>query len=53
MTAPLVMTLDVPGVHWDSSEAGSVKRQENVPSWGWASSSGAVTGPAGVKLTGR
>ena len=53
MTAPLVSTFDAPGVHWATRAAGSVKRQAKVPSWGWASSWGAASGPAGVKATGR
>ena len=53
MTAPLVIWLVVPTVHRLTSDAGSLQRQLNEPSWAWAASCGAVNGPAGVKLTGR
>jgi len=53
MTAPVVMTLEVPTVHWLVRAAGSLNRQLNDPCWAWAASWGAVRGPAGVKVTGR
>ena len=53
ITAPLVIWLAVPTVHWPTSAAGSLPFQLNEPSWASAASWGAVRGPEGAKLTGR
>ena len=53
ITAPRVTVLVLPGVQRLSREAGSGHRQLKVPSCAFAASWGALSGPAGVKLSGR
>ena len=53
-TAALVISFEVPWVHWEVSwEGRPAQRHENAPGWSTARSALSGAGPLGVKATGR